>query len=60
MARSLEDILKDDAKLKRVVELNIDLLSNIAHIQFGVIENISIKEGKLLWKRQEIRISGNE
>ncbi len=60
MARSLDEILKDDAKLKRVIELNIDLLSNIAHIQFGLLENIPIKDGKLLWKRQEIKISGNE
>lgn len=59
MPRSIEEILKDDAKLKRVIELNIDLLSNIAHIQYGEID-CPIKEGKILWKRQEIRISGNE
>lgn len=60
MARSLDEILKEDAKLRRVIELNIDLLSNIAHIQYGMLDNLPIKEGKIQWKRQEIKISGNE
>ncbi len=59
MTRSLEEIIKDDTKLRRVIEINIELLSSIAHIGYGEID-CPIKEGKLLWKRQEIKISGNE
>lgn len=60
MPRSIEDILKDDPSFRRFIEINIEILSNMARVKYGVVENLPIKEGKLLWKRQEIKISGNE
>ena len=58
--RGLEDWLREDKTLKRFIEINIEVLSNMAKIGYGVVENLPIKEGKLLWKRQEIKITGNE
>jgi hypothetical protein len=58
--RNLDDWLREDKTLRRFIELNIDLFSNLARVGYGTIEHLNIKEGKLLWKRQEIRISGNE
>jgi hypothetical protein len=58
--RSLETILSEDTKLRRFIELNIEVLSNIAKIGFGVIEHIPIKDGKLLVKKQTLHIDGAE
>ena len=58
--RSIEEIIKDDAVFKRFLEINLELLSNIARIQHGLIEHLPIKEGKLLVRKQEIKISGGE
>jgi hypothetical protein len=60
MPRSIDDILKDDPKFRRFLEINLEILSNISKIGYGEIEHAPIKEGKILWKRQEIRISGSE
>lgn len=58
--RTLDDILKDDHALRRFIEINLDVLSNIAKVQFGMIEHLPVKDGKLLVKRQEISISGSD
>ena len=58
--RGIEDIIREDPSFKRFLEINLELLSNLARVGYGVIEHAPIKEGKILWKRQEIRISGNE
>ena len=58
--RGIEDIIREDPTFKRFLEINLDLLSNLARVGYGTIEHAPIKEGKILWKRQEIRISGNE
>ena len=58
--RGIEDIIRDDPSFKRFLELNLEILSNMARVGYGTIEHAPIKEGKILWKRQEIRISGNE
>ena len=60
MARTIEQILADDPKFKQFLEINLEILSNISKVRYGVINNLPIKEGKLLWKKQEITISGNE
>jgi len=60
MSRSIDEILKDDPKFRRFIELNLEILSNLAKVGYGEIEHCPLKEGKLLWKRQEIKISGNE
>ena len=58
--RSIEDILKDDTSFRRFIEINIEILSNISHIQHGVIERLPIKDGKLLVKKQTLHIDGSE
>jgi len=58
--RGLDDWLREDKTLKRFIEINIELLSNMAKIGYGTIEHLNLKEGKMLWKKQEIRISGSE
>jgi hypothetical protein len=58
--RSLDEILKDDKTLRRFIEINIEVLSNIAKIGYGVIEHIPIKDGKLLVKKQTLHIDGAE
>lgn len=60
MARSLEEILKDDAKLRHFLEINLELLSNLAKIGYGTIERVSLKDGKLLVKKQSLHIDGAE
>jgi len=56
--RNLEDILKDDPKFKHFIEMNLDLLSNLAKIGYGTIERVSLKDGKLLVKKQSLHIDG--
>ena len=58
--RGIEQIIQEDPTFKRFLEINLEILSNMARVGYGEIEHASIKEGKILWKRQEIRISGNE
>jgi hypothetical protein len=58
--RNLDDWLKDDKTLRRFIEINIDLLSNLAKIGYGEIEHLNLKDGKLLVKKQLITISGAE
>ena len=58
--RKIEEILKDDATLKRFLEINLELLSNLAKIGHGTIERLSLKDGKLLVKRQTLHIDGAE
>ena len=60
MSRTIEQIISDDPKFKKFLEMNLEILSNIAKVGYGEIEHMPIKEGKLLWKRQELRISGSE
>lgn len=60
MPRSLEQILTDDPKFKHFLELNLELLSNLAKIGYGEIEHLNLKDGKLLVKKQLITISGAE
>lgn len=60
MTRSIEEILKDDTKLKHFLEINLPLLSNLAQIGHGTIERVSMKDGKLLVKKQTLHIDGAE
>ena len=58
--RNLDDWLREDKTLRRFIELNIEVLSNIAKIGYGAIEHIPIKDGKLLVKKQTLNVSGAE
>jgi len=58
--RSIEDILREDTGFKRFLEINLELLSNMARIGHGTIERLALKEGKLLVKKQSIHIDGAE
>jgi hypothetical protein len=56
--RDIETIIREDERLKRFIRINLELFTNLSRIEYGVIEHLVMKEGKLLWKRQEIKISG--
>ena len=58
--RKIEDILKDDPSFRRFIEINLELLSNLAKIGHGTIERVSLKDGKLLVKKQTLHIDGAE
>jgi len=58
--RSIEDILKEDPSFRRFIEINMELLSNLAKIGHGTIERVSLKDGKLLVKKQTLHIDGAE
>ena len=57
--RKIEQILAEDPKLKRAVEINIEFLTTISRIPYGKID-CPYKESKILWKRQSVEISGSE
>jgi hypothetical protein len=56
--RSVEDILRDDTRFRRFIELNLELLSDISRIQYGEINRVHIKDGKLLVKHTRLIIDG--
>ncbi len=58
--RSIEQILQDDPVFKRFIDLNLELLSNMARIGHGTIERLTLKDGKLLAKKQSLHIDGAE
>ena len=58
--RKIEQILADDPTFRRFIELNLELLSNLAKVGHGTIERLSLKDGKLLVKRQTLHIDGAE
>ena len=60
MTRSIEQIISDDPKFKRFLEINLEFLSNVSHIGYGMIEHLPIKEHKFMVKKQAITISGAE
>jgi len=56
-SRTLETIIKEDNKLRRFIEINLDVLSHMAHIEHGEI-NCPLKDGKLIVGRKKIVLEG--
>lgn len=48
MARSLDEMIKEDAGLKRVIEINLPFLELLKHVPHGHINNgVAWKDSKL-------------
>ena len=47
MKREIEQILQEDKRLRRFIELNVDTLTDFARIGNVDIEHLTIREGKV-------------